>query len=226
MKAKDLHRKIECHKIVKTFPTYFLCPQFDYPSSSIDLGHIISSPSDPSAALNLDDIRPEINSHILIMTLTALMVGPSQLNDQTPGVLPKFLQVFVIDSDFEHDKATEDVFECDLLETGFFEPSTAYLNKAKQAEGVQMFLAGSRFQKALYIVTGMKTAKGGRSSHKTHNSRTASLNPETFAGVAGIAGIAGVPITVRLGVEVASSWMRAEVFSPIWISCLPFIWAN
>lgn len=189
--------------MAKVARTYFLCPHFDYPPSSIELGHIISSPSDPSDALNLDDVKPQIDSEVHTSYHTDVAINRSQFEDRKLGVLAKFLQVFGFGSDFEHRDGSEDVFKCDRLETIFFEPSPEYLKKAIQAEGVQMFLAGSRFMTPLYMVTGVKIARGGMSSSTKSDRGMAGVNVETYAGV---------PITVGPGIEVAASWSESKSF--------------
>jgi hypothetical protein len=69
-------------------------------------------------------------------------------------------------ADFREDNL--DNFKIDTLETKFFMPSIQYLEASIAASSeVQSALKGTRFRSSLYIVTGIKIAKGARFSQST-----------------------------------------------------------
>ena len=189
--------------MASTTRTYFLCPHFDYPPSSISLGHIISSPSDPSNALNLDEVDPPSPSDVFSSSKRGVSIDRNQLNDGQTGILSKFLRVFGFGSDAEQGDGSGDSFEFDRVDTMFFKPSTAYLRKAVQAEGVQRFLAASRSRKPLYVVTGVKIVKGAKSSSTRSQKGMKNLT------------VTGVPISVGPGIEVASRWSESKSFQSV-----------
>jgi len=189
--------------MAKQLRTYFLCPHFDYPPSSIKLGHIIPSPSDPSNALNLDDVEPVDLKQIHCSHKYNWIHRSS---DGSAGILPKFLQIFGFGSIRD---GSEDVFKCDEQETMFFLPTKEYLEKAIQTEGVQMYLSASRFKKPLYMITGLKIARGGKSSRTTTHEREGGFD----IGVDNtLQAATGVPVTVGPGIQVASSWSESRSF--------------
>jgi len=185
--------------------TYFLCPHFDYPASSIKLGHIIPSPSDPSNALNLDEVVPTNSLKIFESIKTGYKLELSQLKRGPVGILETYLQVFGFGSDVSHRDNREDLFQFDELATTWFHPDEDYLSKSIQAEGVQRFLEASRFRKPIYMVTGVKVVKG---AHSTASKKSRGHIGDVHVDLASF----GAPVVVGPGIEVASSWEESRSF--------------
>jgi len=182
--------------------TYFLCPHFDYPPGSIELGHIISDPSDPSFCLNEDDLVAPDPSEIKRHLQKNYELNQRQLRDQKSEIITKYLQVFGFGRGSGRDDI-EDRIKIEELETRYFKPTSEYLSSSTKSEGVQRFLAGSRFKKSLFLVTGIKVARGAKSS-RTDKATGASIGVD----VTGI----GLPVEVGPGYQVASSWESSKSF--------------
>jgi hypothetical protein len=60
----------------------------------------------------------------------------------------------------KYDKSSDDVYSINRIDTSFFVPSRAYLEASMGAEEVRAYLDACRWRKTLYIVTGLKIARG------------------------------------------------------------------
>lgn len=157
--------------------TYFLCPTSDFihppPIGPLGLGSIIRSTSAPQFPLNrlnavtVTDAYPPIIETDWKKTVSAE-------TGQGLGVFAQFLQLATLGSspldanvEVAHTRATGSVFAFDTLTTLSFEPSLEYVGEAIKAPAVQAWLKEprQRFSPAsvsLYLVTGIKLAKGAR----------------------------------------------------------------
>lgn len=147
--------------------TYFLTPSFDYPPTGpILLGNIISSPKYPDKPLNNASTRPAIPAAALItITKTDWKSTAAKSHSGKVGIWAKFLEVVVgvgVDVGTSWERGTENKYKFDKLETSFFEPQAVegYLESAMKAPGIIRYLSESRGRKPLYIVKGVKIARG------------------------------------------------------------------
>jgi len=149
--------------------TYFLTPSFDYPPTGpILLGNIISSPKYPDRPLNNASTRPAIPAAALkTITKTDWKSTAAKSHSGKVGIWAKFLEVVVgvgvgIDVGTSWERGTENEYKFDKLETSFFEPQAVegYLESAMKTPGVIRYLSKSRGRKPLYIVKGVKIARG------------------------------------------------------------------
>lgn len=147
--------------------TYFLTPSFDYPPTGpVLLGNIISSPKYPDKPLNNASTRPAIPAAALTtITKTDWKSTTAKSHSGKVGIWAKFLEVVVgagVDVGTSWERGTENQYKFDKLETSFFEPQAVegYLESAMKAPGVIGYLSKSRGRKPLYIVKGVKIARG------------------------------------------------------------------
>ncbi|OCL01390.1 hypothetical protein AOQ84DRAFT_11085 [Glonium stellatum] len=156
--------------------TYFLTPSFDYPPTGpILLGNIISSPKYPDKPLNRASPGPAIPAAALTTTTkTDWKSTAAKSHAGRVGLWAKFLEVVVgvgVDVGTSWERGTADEYRFDRLETLFFEPLAVegYLESVMKAPGVLRYLEKSRGRKPLYIVKGVKIARGA--SAKTLRTR-------------------------------------------------------
>ncbi len=97
----------------------------------------------------------------------------------------------------EYDRGTDDTFTIEKVDTTFFVPSTAYLQKSLNAPEVKEYLKASRWKKVVYLVTGLKVARGVSvmQARKKNTAGSASL------GLDGMP--VGVPINVGSEVDIS-----------------------
>lgn len=148
---------------------YFLTPSFDYPPTGpIILGNIISSPKHPDKPLNNASTRPAIPAAALTTTTkTDWKSTAAKSHSGKVGIWTKFLEVVAgvgvgVGVGTSWERGTENEYKFDKLETSFFEPQAVggYLESAMNAPGIIRYLSKSRGRKPLYIVKGVKIARG------------------------------------------------------------------
>jgi hypothetical protein len=151
--------------------TYFLCPSFDYPpppAGPIQLGSILSSPFLLDRALNSKDtIVPVPPGAIFTTTKSEWKSTLSNGNFGSVGLFAKFLQFVVgigAEANVEWEKANLSEASVKRLETCYFNPTEVegYLESALKTPKVRHFIEKSRVRKPVYMVTGLKIARGGR----------------------------------------------------------------
>jgi hypothetical protein len=155
--------------------TYFLCPNFDTPPEAIALGQVITDPADPTDALNVHDLEPPRDTFYNIKRNWESDIR--QVREGRVDVFAKFLQVLGIGGDisFKSPMGEGAAFLCDELQTNFFVPTHEYLQSAMKSKGVKRFLEASRYKKPLYIVTGLKIARGASCMERSSMDGTAKL---------------------------------------------------
>jgi hypothetical protein len=181
---------------------YFIAPDFDCPpNTAILLGHILTDPSLPYESLNTDSLSPPLPSVTLTTTKTGFSATRSQLNSGKFGIWAHILDGADgggVGHNFDNSQDIE--FEIDEIETSFIKPAgnetKEYMRTCVAGEDVQQFFEGSRFRKSVYMIVGLKIAKGIRMSKGSERSR------KTIAKlmVDGTAG--GIPLKVGPQAEV------------------------
>ncbi|KAL7785663.1 hypothetical protein V8C43DRAFT_290700 [Trichoderma afarasin] len=179
--------------------TYLSAPNFHIPpppDCPLVLGQILTDPKDPLYSLNAGEVvlpldHPEISS----LPAKGFSATRSQLKEGNFKVWTKLSDLFPIGVSAEGGKrgSSEDVFTIECVETTFFLPTPTYLAKSFQCEAVRSYLDGARWKKSLYIVTGIKVARGAKVKSSTVNSK--SSHCELSAGLAQ----SGLPFSVGVG---------------------------
>ena len=134
-KLSNLHRRPTMAR------TYIWAPNFTtgpYPNGPIKLGHILS---------DLNDFSP-LNREGVVE------VPANQLNPAHR--LPNY----VFDSTKGDRSDLKFMISCDTLETTDFEPTTSYIEESMDVPEVQLFMQACNFKLPVYMVTGLKVARG------------------------------------------------------------------
>jgi hypothetical protein len=182
---------------------WFLCPHLDYPENSINLGFIVDSAYAPANALNRNSVLEPVGAtkssqngyDITRRNMSGQGPIPKWLSHFPP--FEKFLRTKGFGCEIEMRDYSKDLVQFDCIDTLTFMPAQEYLQQAVRDGDVQAFLDGSDFEAELYIITGLKIAKGLRSS--SHPSDA-------------ISEWSGHRATVKPGIEVATDWRHSCTF--------------
>ncbi|KAI0968933.1 hypothetical protein F4678DRAFT_441988 [Xylaria arbuscula] len=144
-------------------PYFFLSPTWDYPSSSgpIQLGNVITSLKTPERALYRGP-KPD-NSTVFSTAQRQVMFSRGKLRGGKLGIFTKFLNVVLgvgVDATVGWEMNDMSHFAFESLETTQFSPEPEYVHDCISAEPVRRYLEKSRFRKPIYIIIGLKIAKG------------------------------------------------------------------
>lgn len=162
--------------------TYFIAPNLDIappPDGLLDLGHIISGPRETDIdPINQDGhIQPSAPDGKALPKPTFKQGFTSTRNKLLTGEVGFWAHVvaslgihaslgFSHESDFD--------IKVDRLETRVFSPSDDYVRQALAAPEVVQYLIDSEYQVPLYMITGLKIARGA--SMKQGENRWAGLS--------------------------------------------------
>ncbi|KAF4633529.1 hypothetical protein G7Y89_g4593 [Cudoniella acicularis] len=179
-------------------PTYLLSPNWDYTpgSGGFVLGSIIANPTKPTRPLNGGSQLP-----VAEPTRAEVMdwkLNRSELGNVRVGVWLSFLQMFGIGGDvgYAHNSDSSEVYHCKTLETTHFEPTRKFILDSLQDPEVSAYITNSYFKKPVYMITGLKIARGFKVTTKSSKSNDGDLK----LGVDTTA--LGIPIQVGPDVKV------------------------
>lgn len=152
--------------LVPSIPTYFLAPNCDFPPDGlISLGSIIVDPKTPQQSLNhRNNQRVKVSADDLQESFkdnwedTIESVKHNKITLWT-----SFMQMILgisadLSTGLTHEK--QDRYKFHRLETKYFEPDVAYIEESLKAEGVRAYISATRYKKPIYMVTGVKIARG------------------------------------------------------------------
>ncbi|KAF8856771.1 hypothetical protein BDZ45DRAFT_803907 [Acephala macrosclerotiorum] len=143
--------------------TYFRMPDFDHPPNGlVQLGQIIASPRDPSQ--RLAPPLPVINTQTNKKTNYHEVVAKARRGEI--GLWVQFLASIVgVGGDVTAKWARENnhILEFRELEASFFEPDNEYLQQSVAKSEIVRDHINKTPGKSLYMVTGLKIARGARS---------------------------------------------------------------
>jgi len=176
---------------------WFLVPDFDFPADGpLLLGAIINNPLRPNRIINEDSIAdvPASSKRITHKEDWKHTVEIEQ--DGRIGILARFLGGLLgegLGGNF--DERTINEYDIEDLETAHFSPTESYVNDAVGAADVQDFLKGSRFKLPVYMITGLKIARGASSQVLIRKRQVRGLHANTtFLGMP-----TGAPVEVDTG---------------------------
>ena len=176
--------------MASTAPQYQKATTFDLPPNTILLGSIIRSPKYPDEALN--------QGEIVSITPTPIPLTHYNWKDTVEnvkkgkiGFFARFFQSVAVGAEVGAggNNAQGYDYSFEKLETVSFFPNQAYLEKAIQTPQMVMWLEGARYP-PVYMVTGIKVARGVSSTVKTKIAKTR----ESHANVGIFATIFTIPI--------------------------------
>ncbi|RAL04500.1 uncharacterized protein BO80DRAFT_421796 [Aspergillus ibericus CBS 121593] len=166
--------------------TYVLAPRWDFrPDGPIALGNIIVDPFRPHRVLTKPDPAippPEIET---VVETEWEMHQERELGMKT-SIWTHFLEAMGVDLGLESTKSLSAEYNVESLTTSYFkeEPSAEEIARRTQDPMLrEMMRLDSPFSKPVYMVTGIKIAKGFRASEGHSRSREA--NGGASAGTAG-----------------------------------------
>ena len=199
--------------LVPSNPTYFLTPNCDFPANGlITLGSIIVHPKTPQKCLNhRENQRVEVPIEDVQESFKDNWEDTIKAARNNKATLwASFLQMilgFGTDVSVGITRESEDVYKFRRLETKFFEPDAAYIQKSMEAEGVTAYVTATRYKKPVYMVTGVKIARGASVTGKTLRQYEAKLN----IGLDGTI-LTGVPVSGGPSVETTKTNERGVGF--------------
>lgn len=153
---------------------YIPAPNWDIPADSdlVVLGRLIKDPKNPERAIPGSAHIPLQPQRIYPGEKRGFSYVSDQLKSGKIGIWAKALQVVGGGLDLSQTKAYLDIHEFETLETKYFVPDVDYIAKAMQDEGVQGFLHATHKREPIYLITGLKIARGAKVTNKTHLQRT------------------------------------------------------
>jgi len=176
-----------------TTKSYFLVRDFDCPpDDAIQLGHILSDHTDPLSSLNADERLPLPPSVVKSLPKTGFSATRQKVHDGKFGLWAQILEGATfgggVGVNFSSNK--NDVYTVQTLVTSWMwlapAAATKYVEDSVKLDGVQRFLKGARYKKPVYMITGLKVAKGAavNSKDKGENEMVAKLMADgTAAGL-------------------------------------------
>ncbi|KAI1112782.1 hypothetical protein F5Y14DRAFT_242201 [Nemania sp. NC0429] len=173
---------------------FFLSATWDLPASPsgpIQLGNVITSLEAPERPLYRN---PKIESEIFSTLQTQVKFATEKLHAGRFGIFGRFLASVLglgIDATASWESSNTCRLSFDVLETTQFYPEQSYLQACVAAEPVRLYLTKSRYRKPLYIVTGLKTARGTKAETLQTRAASGAVSPEVDATVWGSLPVGG-----------------------------------
>ncbi|KAK5633835.1 hypothetical protein RRF57_009549 [Xylaria bambusicola] len=181
--------------------TYFLAADLSLPPDGpLRLGSILSRPSDSLSILNRDDYVPVPDQDVSSVINTDFRII-SRSTDSGMGLWTKFLQVHGL-ARVDNSTIVKTDFSCKELETLSFLPKDNYIRKAVDSEPVQKYLRGGLFRRPVYLVTGLKIARGVR--QEVSRSKHTDIRGRVVVDIGNV-----TPLGVPIGTEVSVAGLEA-----------------
>ncbi|QYT04618.1 hypothetical protein H0G86_011523 [Trichoderma simmonsii] len=154
---------------IHTVLTYHSAPNFSIPSPNangpLQLGSLLYEISDP-APLNTKDRRPVPEDEIFRSHLDRFGAAMNRRTDGELGIFAKLLGLDVVGGKLSVNGAgsKNEILLVDSLDTMYFNPSREYMELAMQTGSVRAFRDATRDREPLFMVTGIKIARGASAS--------------------------------------------------------------
>ncbi|KAL6813100.1 hypothetical protein GGI42DRAFT_364437 [Trichoderma sp. SZMC 28013] len=151
--------------IMRTIQTYHSAPNFSIPppdaNGPLQLGSLLYELSDP-APLNTKDRRPVPEGDIFRSQVDQFGTAMSRQTSGELGIFAKLLGLDGVGGKLKINgaRSKNEMLLVDRLDTMYFDPSTEYMKLAMQTPSVRAFRDATRDRKPLFMVTGIKTARG------------------------------------------------------------------
>ena len=202
--------------------TYFLCPTSDFihppPVGPLCLGSIIRSTSTPQFPLNRANVISVANANPPVVE-TDWKKTVSAETGFGLGLYAQFLQVATggPEVDVGHSSRVASTFAFDTVTTLSFEPTPQYIEEAIKAPAIQTWLMEPKQRFApvvsLFLLTGLKLAKGARIKYSTSKS----------TAVIGNIGINVAPLSMTFGPK--GHWSSTNDDETVFIRESEFVFA-
>ena len=187
---------------LKLVPTYYPSPNFSIPppdaNGPLRLGTIIADLKDP-VPLNPADRLPVPDEEVIMAHLTGYSTTLSNSDNLEVGILARIfgLKGFGGELSGRCGRDQKETLLIDRLETVYFNPSIEYMTKSMQTPAVKTFRRTCRDRLPLYLISGLKVARG------------ASASVASFTSVGRVAEVSiPEPLTslVKLGPKMQANW--------------------
>ncbi|KAF6818290.1 hypothetical protein CSOJ01_01931 [Colletotrichum sojae] len=182
-------------------PTYLPAPNWDIPADSnvVVLGRLIRDPRDPQSKVPRSSDDPVPPPEVYEGAKTDWQTTVERSRAGCIGLWAKCLQLVGGGLSLGQLKSTMEDHRFSSLETRYFSPDEEYLARALEDAGVQAYFHVNNHRKPVYLITGVKIARGGSVSTESSVERLAQA--EVKADATGF----GAP--VEMGPE--ASWESA-----------------
>ncbi|KAL7961307.1 hypothetical protein V8C34DRAFT_274370 [Trichoderma compactum] len=154
---------------IRTLPTYHSAPNFSIPppdtNGPLQLGTLLADPSDP-IPLNPVDRIPVQDDEIFRSQLVGFRTTTKRRSNGELGIFAKLLGLDGVGCTLSISgaRSKEELLSVARLDTEFFIPSLEYIKLAIETPAVRAFRKASRDRLPLFLVTGIKIARGASAS--------------------------------------------------------------
>jgi hypothetical protein len=150
-----------------TTKSYLLTRNFDtLPDTFIRVGHILSDATDPLSTLNADDYSPPPASITQKTSKCGFNATRSQIRSGKVGIWAQILEHATAGAEANFSRNKEDVYTIATVETEQIwlakKDAKDYVKKSVDGE-VKEYLEGGKYKKPVFLITGVKVAKGAKS---------------------------------------------------------------
>ncbi|KAI1739867.1 hypothetical protein F4680DRAFT_420339 [Xylaria scruposa] len=173
-------------------PTYIPSPNWDIPADSdlVVLGRLIKDPKDPESKVPKSNADPILPPQIYEGKKTDWKTTLEQIRSGHIGLWAKCLQFVGGQLSLSQIKSSMENHKFEYLETKYFRPEDDYLALVLEDAGVQAYLEVHNGRKPVFLITGIKIARGSRVSTESSSGR--SVHAEAKVNAADV----GVPVEV------------------------------
>lgn len=146
--------------------TYIPAPNFSMtppPDGPLDLGHILEDLSYSSVESPLNEEGyVEITHRFKPDKKIGFRKSRNELLSGEFGIFAKFLAIFGVGAEAEttFEKGADNILAVETLETITFAASKDYIEKSMEADGVKIHMEACEYKDPIFMVTGMKIARG------------------------------------------------------------------
>ncbi|RDL36319.1 Uncharacterized protein BP5553_05671 [Venustampulla echinocandica] len=172
--------------------TYFLCPGWDFPVDSIQLGAILSNPNFPHKTITSAEDKNLIDTPIYVSHKYNFSDKFEKSKSHKYGFFAQFLQIFGLGGEASvlFEKGSIETYAFKHMKTEWFLPSESFAKASSELPRVASFFDRTDFEKPVYIITGLKVVQGASVTTNPKKSRT-------LQGKLGFDGTPiGVPVTI------------------------------
>ncbi|KAJ4179987.1 hypothetical protein NW755_012027 [Fusarium falciforme] len=156
-------------------PTYLPSPNWDIPADSdiVVLGRLIKDPGNPQSKIPKSRVVPILPPAPYEGKKTDWKTTLEQMRSGRIGLWAKCMQFIGGGLSFCQLKSSLENHSFNTLETKYFLPDDAYFAQVLDDAGVQAYLHVHNWRKPVYLITGIKIAKGASVSTESSSGRSA-----------------------------------------------------
>ncbi|KAM0329396.1 hypothetical protein ACHAQA_004703 [Verticillium albo-atrum] len=176
-------------------PTYIPSPHWDISvdSDTVVLGRLIKDPKNPESKIPTSKVHPIPPHEVCEGEKTDWRTTLEQVRSGQIGLWANCLQAIKGGLSFSLLKSTLEDHKFEALETRYFLPDDDYFAQALEDAGVQAYFQVHNWRKPVYLITGIKIARGASVSTESRAERSVEAEMKVDA--------TGVALPVDLGPE-------------------------